>query len=181
MKRFMSLACLLALVVGVPAGASTFLAMSQTDLLKASETVVQGEVMQVTSFWDPTGKVILSEALVRVEETIVGKAPTVVIVRTFGGKVGGYVVEAHGFPTFKKNDRFLLFLEPETQGVTRVAGYRQGQYRITENKAGQEIAVPTYEGGVIDKQGRPVATPRAVSLAALKDSIRVEAARLGRN
>ena len=30
---------------------------------------------------------------------------SVVVVGTFGGKVGNFVVEAHGFPTFRKSER----------------------------------------------------------------------------
>lgn len=183
MKRLVSMALLLLVLVGIQAGASTFLAMSQRDLIQASQAVVQGQVLKVNSFWEPSGRIIVTEALVKVDEAIVGKSPSVVIVRTFGGTVGGYTVEAHGFPTFQKNDRVLLFLEPEQNGLNRVTGYQQGQFRLVRNKAGQEIAVPAMELGtrVITRDGRSIAAPRPIALDTLKGQIRAEAARLGRD
>ena len=183
MKRMASTALLLLVLVGVPASASTFLAMSRGDLIKASGAVVQGQVLKVSSFWEPSGRIIVTEALVKVDEAILGKTATVVVVRTFGGTVDGYTVEAHGFPTFQKNERVLLFLEPESNGLTRVTGYQQGQFRIVRNKQGQEIAVPALELGtrVITREGRSIEAPRAIALDTLKGQIRAEAARLGRD
>jgi hypothetical protein len=98
--------------------------MSQQDLVRASAAVIQGQVIKVSSFWEPTGRIIVTEALVKVEEKIYGEAPSVVVVRTFGGTVGDFTVEAHGFPKFRLNERLLVYLEPEKDGVSRVAGYQ---------------------------------------------------------
>jgi hypothetical protein len=156
--------------------------MSQGDLVRDSELVVVGKVLSTNSFWEPTGRVIVTEAMVQVEEAILGDAPTVVMVRTFGGEVGGYSVEAHGFPKFLVNERLLLFLEPEQDGLARVAGYQQGQFRVVRDKAGVEIAVPVYEDGahILTADGRPAAAVKAVALETLKESIRGEARRTGR-
>jgi hypothetical protein len=124
MKRLVSIGLLLLSVAAVPAGASTFFKMSQQDLVRASAAVIQGQVIKVSSFWEPTGRIIVTEALVKVEEKIYGEAPSVVVVRTFGGTVGDFTVEAHGFPKFRLNERLLVYLEPEKDGVSRVAGYQ---------------------------------------------------------
>lgn len=163
-----------ALALPLLAGASTFLALSERELVATSAAVVQGEVLKVSSFWDRSGRVIVSEAMVRVEETITGKAPTVVVLRTHGGEVGGFRVVAEGFPTFRAGDRLLLFLEAEQDGASWVTGYRQGQYRIAVDQAGAEIAVPTLERGVrlLDKRGVAAARPEPVRLDVFKDRIR---------
>lgn len=182
MKRVVvSVGLLLALAVALPAAASTFLAMNQKELLQQSEAVVQGQVLQINSFWERTGSVIVTEALVRVEEAVVGDAPSVVVVRTFGGTVDGYTVEAHGFPRFRANDRLVIFLGPEKDGAASVVGYQQGQFRVVRNQAGAEIAVPTVDGGanLLTTDGRPVPRAQAVPLATLKDSIRADAGRVG--
>lgn len=182
MKRFVSLGLVLMVMAAIPVGASTFFKMTQKDLVRDSEAVVQGKVLQVNSFWTEDGSIIVSEAMVQIEEKILGDAPSHVIVRTFGGTVGGFTVEAHGFPEFKANERVLLFLEPERDGVARVAGYQQGQYRLIVDKAGNEIAVPAFGAGegLIDRQGRQAAPAKAMRLDDLKASIRGEAVRLGR-
>lgn len=181
MKRLVSVCLLLAMAAAIPVGASTFLKMSQWDLVRDSAAVVQGHVIKVSSFWDPTGRIIMSEALVRVEDKVFGDAPSVVVVRTFGGTVGGFTVEAHGFPKFQVNDHLLLFLEPEQEGATRVTGYQQGQYRVVQDKAGALLAVPVFDGAnLLSRDGRTAAPAKAMSLDELKASIRTDARRAGR-
>jgi hypothetical protein len=183
MKRLVSIGVLLLVVaVAVPGGASTFLRMTPAELIRDSAAVVQGEVLEVSSFWDRAGRIIVTEALVQVEEKILGEAPSVVVVRTFGGTVNGYTVEAHGFPKFQARERVLLYLEPEKDGASRVTGYQQGHYRIVRDKAGVELAVPTLDEGasVITRDGRAAAAVKTVRLDLLKESIRNEARRAGR-
>jgi hypothetical protein len=175
MKRLVWLGVVALLLAAIPAMASTFLAISQDELIAQSDAVVQGRVLKVNSFWSPSGRVIMSEALVRVEDTVKGTAPSVVIVRTFGGTVGSYTVEAHGFPKFAANDHVLLFLQNAGE-TAEVTAYRQGQYRIVRDKAGVEIAVPTVEGGsLITRDGRPAPAAKAVRLDTFKNMIRAAA------
>lgn len=183
MKRFLWLGLFgLALATVVPASASTFIAMGTGDLIAASDAVVQGEVLQVHSYWEPSGRMIVTEALVRVTDTILGDAPSVVVFRTFGGSVEGFTVDAHGFPTFQKGQELLLFVDNQADGSAEVAGYRQGQYRIVRTKAGV-MAVPTVEHGVrlLTRDGRMAPRPQAVRLDTLKDQIRAGALRVGRH
>jgi hypothetical protein len=185
MKRFASAVLLLCLVLAAPAAASTFVKMNMRELLAESAAVVQGEVLSVNSFWNETGMVIVTEALVRVEETVIGDAPTVVRVRTFGGTVGGFTIEAHGFPEFRAGERLLLFVgDEEDGGFARVAGYRQGQYRIGHDRAGAEVAIPTFEADhavLIGPDGRQSAPPRPYLLEDFKGMVRAQAGRVLRH
>ena len=67
MRRFLWMSLVGLLLAAVPAAASTFLAMTQHELVAQSDAVVQGKVLKVSSFWSPSGRVIMSEALVQVE------------------------------------------------------------------------------------------------------------------
>lgn len=102
-------------------------------------------------------------------------------VRTFGGTVGGYTVEAHGFPKFAVNDRLVLFLQNAGE-TAEVTGYQQGQYRIVRDKSGVDIAVSAVDGGatLLGRDGRQVAMPKALRLDALKNLIRADVERPGR-
>lgn len=183
MKRFVWLGLVaLALAVAVPAGASTFVGLTHDEMVAQSDAVVEGEVLNVHSFWSRSGRLIVTEAIVRVNETIVGEAPTSIILRTFGGTVGGYTVEAHGFPKFEKGQKLLLFVDNQADGTAEVTGYRQGQYQIVRDRAGVNMAVPTLEPGVrlLTRDGRAAARPQAVQLDVLKNQIRGAAERSGR-
>ena len=182
MRRLVFLALLALMVAGIPAGASTFLVMNQGELIRDSAAVVEGEVLQVHSFWTRSGRIIVTEAIVKVSDPILGEAASAVVVRTFGGTVEGFTVEAHGFPTFRKGERLLLFLEAERDGAHKVAGYQQGQYRVVRDKNGFDVAVPAFDGhaSLVTRDGRQAARPKALPLSLLKDQIRTEARRLGR-
>jgi hypothetical protein len=172
------------LLAAMPAGASTFLHTSRAELTARAEAVVVGSVLEVESFWTQDGRVIVTEARVLVEEALVGEAPSVALVRTFGGTVNGFTIEAHGFPTFAEGERLLLFLEPDAaeRGAHRVLGYQEGKYRMTRDKAGREIAVPTVDAGarLLTADGRPAPAPRAVALEALRQEVLELGRRAGR-
>jgi hypothetical protein len=185
MKRLVWLGVLaLALAVVVPAAASTFVALSHQELVAQSDAVVQGRVLKVSSYWGQGGRVIMTEAVIQVEEKIRGNSPSVVVVRTFGGTVGSYSVEAHGFPKFAVNERLVLYVH-NANDVAEVTGYQQGQYRIVRDRAGVEMAVSAVDGGatLLGRDGRPVTTQKVVRLDTLKNMIRAEIERpsSGRN
>ncbi|HSG41243.1 MAG TPA: hypothetical protein VLE27_16505, partial [Thermoanaerobaculia bacterium] len=180
MKRtsWMGLFLLALAVVAAPAAASTFIALDQQELLAQSDAVVEGRVLKVSSFWSASGRMIVTEVMVQVEEKILGNAPGVVVLRTAGGTVGGYTVEAHGFPKFEVGERAVLFLQ-NSANVAEVTGYRQGQYRIVREKSGVEMAVPALGPNVrlLHRDGTPAAAPKAVRLDQLKAQLRAEAVR----
>jgi hypothetical protein len=181
MKRFHWLGvAALVLVTVMPVGASTFIAMSHHELVSQSDAVVQGRVLKLSSFWSPSGRVIVTEALIQIEEKVRGNAPTVVKVRTFGGTVGGYTVEAQGFPKFAVNERLVLFLQNANE-TAEVTGYQQGQWRIV-NEKGVDMAVPTVDGGatLLGRDGRPAPARKAVRLDTFKNMIRADVERPGR-
>jgi hypothetical protein len=174
-SRWLGVLALALSLAAVPAGASTFLALTQEELVAQSDAVVQGRVIQVNSFWSRSGRLIMTEAMIQVEETILGDAPTVVVLKTAGGTVDGFTIEAHGFPKFEVNERFLLFVDGGE--AARVVGYRQGQWRIVPDKAGVEIAVPMVEGDVmlLTPDGKAAVRPQPVRLETLKGQIRAAA------
>lgn len=181
MKRWLFTVALVLVAALQPLRASTFVAMSVRDLVRDSEAVVEGEVLKVESYWSASGRIIVTEAMVRVQDLVSGEAPSVVRVKTFGGTVDGYTVVASGFPSFVKGERLLLFLEADDEaGMMRVAGYQQGQYRVERDDHGVEKAVSVLEEGanLVTPSNRTVFHPRVLPLIDLKNLVRTEAARL---
>ena len=174
---------LVALVCAASPGlGSTFLLLSPQELVAEAESVVEGEVIEAQSYWNAEHTAILTDAVLRVHDTVIGTAEPFVNLRTFGGRVGDYMVVAHGFPTFEVGERLLLFLAPEKDGVHRVAGYLQGQYRVRTDARGERLAVPTLDLGsrYLTKDGGTAPAPRTRPLAEVKAQLRELAAREGR-
>lgn len=174
--------CVLALVLvalGAPLGASTFERMGLEKLVAESTSVVEGEVLAVESFWDAEGQVIVTEATLQVRNTVLGKASGVIRVKTFGGTVDGYRVEAHGFPTFEKNDRLFLFLTADTKSrhALRVTGYQQGQFHVVTGNDKVERAESAIDGDALLVEGRAATKqlPNALPLAELEQLVRDQA------
>lgn len=181
MKRWLLVAVLVCAAALQPVQASTFIAMSTADLVREASAVVEGEVLRVESFWDSAGQIIVTEALVHVDDVIFGEAPAVVRVKTFGGTVNGYTVEAHGFPVFDKGERLVLFLHADAEpDLMRVTGYQQGQYRVRPDASGIEKVYSAVDGEarLIAPNGHAVRLPNALPLSDLKQLIRDEAERL---
>jgi hypothetical protein len=165
-----------------PVEASTFVAMSTSDLVGSSSAVIEGEVFGLKSRWTADRRIIVTDAMVRVWDVLGGKAPEIVQVKTFGGTVNGFTVDAIGFPTFAVGERVLLFLEPDTEaGLLRVNGYQQGLYRIVQRPDGIETAVPSVDHGVqlLSISGARVQPLPAIPLDDLRHLIRDEFERLG--
>jgi hypothetical protein len=164
-----------------PASASTFVAMSTTEMVRSSSAVVEGEVLAVSSYWSDSGRIILTEVMLQVRDVYAGEAASVVRVKTFGGTVDGYTVVAHGFPTFEKGQRLVLFLEPDdVVDMFRVVGYQQGLYRVERQRDGQEKAMSSvdHNARLISADGREVSYSQILPLATLKQQVADVAARL---
>lgn len=177
-------ALVLAVAIAAPASGSTFVHMELPQLVEASDAVIEGRVVEVESFWDEKGTVIVTEAVIQVADQIAGHTDDWIRVRTWGGEVDGYTVEAPGFPTFDRGERLVLFVHrPETgRGALRVTGYQLGKYRVVE-EAGRMVARPTVDSGAVllSPGGGRAEVPRALTLDRLKEDIRDAARTAGLN
>jgi hypothetical protein len=162
----------LAATVAIPAGASTFVAMSDQELVAQSDAVVVGEVLETFSYWNDQHTMIFTEAIVSVQRVVTGDAPALINVRTAGGVVGSYKVEATGFPTFRKGQRQLLFVHGSAAGTVELTGYRQGQFFVQRTAEGREMAVPAL-GNVrlLSRSGELAPRPRTVPLESLISAV----------
>lgn len=170
--------------IALPLAASTFVAMTSDELISESRAVVQGEVVSARSHWDGSGRIIVTDVSVRVDEVLIGSSPAVVTVRTFGGQVNDLVVEAHGFPRLEVGEQVILFLyeEPE-DGTTRILGYQQGHFRVVTRLDGVTLAVPQVDENaqLLRPNGSPVPIPASVEIGAFKTRLLDAAESLGRS
>lgn len=166
-----------------PLCASTFVAMTEDALISQSDMVIQGQVINVHSHWSQSGRIIVSDATVRVDEALIGDSPRVVQVRTIGGQVNDFVVEAAGFPTLEPDEKVILYLyEDPADRSLRITGYQQGQFRVVTRLDGVTLAVPQVDedASLLRPDGTHVPTPRSVEIGAFKSHLLDVAEKLGR-
>jgi hypothetical protein len=155
MKRYL-VGLVALLMMTVPASASTFISMDLDQLIAESEMVVVARVVKTSYGWSERGGLIVGRNILAVQETLKGQAPAKLAVRTFGGEVGGFRVEAHGMPQLTKGEKVILFLaRDEHTGTLQIVGYQQGHYREVELDSGQLLAVSQAEEGlnIVDRRG----------------------------
>ncbi len=173
----------ISILATVPAVASTFLHMSSKELITEADALIQGRVVELSSFWTESGRLSATEVMIEVEETLLGEAPATVTVRTFGGEVGDIKVEAHGFPRFERGERVLLYLTTDPDdGTVRVLGYQQGQFRIVTRNDGVTLAVPMVDEGArfLTATGKAAPVVWSLEISAFKASVAKIAAGVGR-
>ena len=151
-----------AILVAIPGNASTFVALPEDELVGGAEAIVQGKVVNQSSFWSESGRIIVTEATVRV-------------------RVGDFRVEAPGFPSFNPGERVILFLSRAEDGTRRVHGYQQGHFEVVVRRDGVRLAVPRIEEGtrLVTRDGRVLPEPRSLPLNEFKRSVRRIAAETG--
>lgn len=164
-----------ALALAMPAGAATFVDMELPELVAGSDAVIEGRVVEVESFWDENGAVIVTEALIQVDDKIAGKSEDWIRVRVPGGEVDGYTIQAPGFPTLALDERVVLFVHRPAEGgdALRITGNPLGKYRVVE-EGGEQLARPTVDSGavLVSPRGGRTEAPQALSLERLKEDIR---------
>lgn len=172
------------LLSALPATAATFVAMTEEELVSQSDAIVQGRVIEVRSFWNEGRTAILTDSQIQIEDEVHGSAPSVLTIRTIGGRVGKFWLEANGEPQFQKGGRYLVYLKEAEDGTYRVLGYRLGQFRIRRNQEGLDVALPMAEAGVRfvegKGQGKVAIRTRALLVDQLKNQIRETAGRVRR-
>lgn len=149
MKRTMVSLIVLLIAAAIPATASTFVFMTLPEMVAEADAIVFGEVVQRDVSWTESGRLITANNRVNVSEVWVGQAGKEVSVRTIGGQVGDFMVEAHGFPQLHEGEKVVLFLrKDEETGQHEILGYQLGHYRFVERLDGKQLAVPQTEEGI---------------------------------
>ncbi len=175
---YLRLATLIVALAASPLAAGTFQHMGLEKLVRASNAAIEGEVLGTSSYWDAEGRIIVTEADVLVADRVFGESASVVKVKTFGGKVGNYTIQAPGFPTFEKGERLFLFVRTDEgdPSMQRVTGYQQGQFYVVNDDNNVARAESALRAGanLID-MGQEDGLPAELSLSELKELVRAQA------
>jgi hypothetical protein len=133
---------LLAFVTGLclvpPAGATTLVRMSLSQLVQASSVVVQGQVVARTARLNASRTRIMTYTTVQVEKALKGNPPGTVIIEQPGGTVGNFHVHVPGAAQLRPQTQYVLFLEPVagSSGTFHTVGMMQGAFRVYRERNG---------------------------------------------
>jgi hypothetical protein len=134
MKRHVSLllsVCALSALAGTAAQATTFLMVRDEALADQAPLVVEARLL---SRGPAAGRAPATEYVFAVERVVKG-APVGdrVVVRVLGGiRPDGLSLRIWGAPSFREDERALLFLEPRPEGDYRVLHFALGAFHVVD-------------------------------------------------
>jgi hypothetical protein len=129
------------LLLALPAGATTYMMVSDANLASQASAVAEVSVESVDV--SPAQGWPATDYLVSVERVIQGNLPgSSLIVRVPGGeRAGGMGLRIWGAPSFAPGDRALLFLAPNRDGSFRILHLMLGAFREARAADGTWLAV----------------------------------------
>ncbi len=148
--RAVGLSCLFAAV----AQATVVVSQSIEEMARSAPLVVRGTVGQVQARWGEDRR-IWTYAEIRVEESLKGTAPAVLLVRQPGGVIGDIGMRVFGAAQFKTGEQVLLFLEspPDEPNVFHPMGLSAGKVSFEKSKVGEVRAVRDLRGLAFYERG----------------------------
>ncbi|MBF5041416.1 hypothetical protein FGE12_03380 [Aggregicoccus sp. 17bor-14] len=172
----------LALLLALPAGATSLLRADVPELTAASDAVVRGTVRRVQSRWSGDGQRIVTDVEIEVAEALKGDPGHTVLVTQPGGRVGDVGQKVSGLAAFAPGEEVVVFLQRRGPSAFGVRGMAQGKFHVQRSADGKSVlAVPESLGDarLVDAAtGAEVApTQRTVSLESLRGTVRAAAAR----
>lgn len=171
-----------ALVLALPAMATSMVAQDLTALTRASDAVVHGKVKNVESHWTGDHKQIVTDVQIDVSEFIKGKGAKTLVVQQPGGEVGDIGQKVSGLASFSPGEEVVVFLERQAEDRYRVSGMAQGKFRVersSDQKASFAIPDSVGDAKLIDSTtGMATATEsKPMELEALRAKVKAAAAK----
>jgi hypothetical protein len=153
MQKVLMFACLLAVLVPLPA--STLQQLSLNDMIRLSTTIVHGKAQQTVSSY--SGSIIYTHYKVQVSETLKGPAASQLDIGVPGGAASKFQQTFAGAPTLAAGQDYVLFLWTGKSGLTQIIGLSQGLFLVSTNATGQLMVArgPSTER-MVNAAGQPV-------------------------
>jgi len=127
-----------------------------SSLAQQSDLVVTGEVSDIKTRFSE-GNEIVRDVEIKIEEVLKGEEKNSLEVRAKGGKIGDYKSVSSTAPSFRQNEKVLLFLADMDRGYV-VKGGEYGKLNI--------------ENGIIEREDIPEKYDQRLNLTELTDEIR---------
>jgi hypothetical protein len=155
-KKIVAFAVFAIVVSRRPLYGTTFVIMSEADLVQSSALIVLGQVQSIYTSADSSDQ-IETDVTVVVEETVKGRARRSVTATIPGGTAGTLRRVVFGAPQFFRGERVLLFLRERPDGKLAVNGLAMGKYTVVQTSDGdvarRQLSGSAAAVAVFDKMG----------------------------
>jgi hypothetical protein len=152
------------LILANNASATSVVELSLREIAEASNSIVHGTVVTATSRWNEDRTLIVTDVVVKVQDTLKGDPGPRVVITQPGGRVGSLRVDVDGAAVYRPGDEAILFLHPSPRGGARVVGLFQGRFDVAvDPRSGRKVvrglSAEALGAVLLDKPG--VETERA--------------------
>ena len=125
-------------VGGIGSAVALMEALSISTLVKASASIIRGEVIDTESMWNESGDEIVTRATIRVQNDFKRQvSEELVTVEYLGGEVGEIGMMVSDSPQMFAGEEVIIFLEPSEASTDRqrfhVVGSAQGKFTLEED------------------------------------------------
>lgn len=127
--------------------------MSTEQLAIESDTVVSGDVVDVSSHWNEGRTAIVTQATVAVRSVIRGREVSGTIVVEYpGGEVGDVGMKVSDSAQLRKGEQAILFLSGKDHGARfSIVGKGQGAYKVGKDNVARKGGFSVRDGaGEVD-------------------------------
>lgn len=167
MKPFIkkSIVCLASIFLGLSlfcSGSSAVMqGMSTADLTRASDLVIEGDVIDVRAFWSRDGNSIVSSATILQSNVIRGQTfQKRITVEYEGGEIGDTGFRVSDVSPLTEGERVILFLQSGTSRVNgnvfTIVGKGQGKYTISSDGIARKGGFSIIQGNEVIDNNIPV-------------------------
>jgi hypothetical protein len=131
-----------------PASSTTVLAPTFDELVLRAESVIVARVVATRSAWveSRSGRSIVTDVTVSIEQTIKGPAHAERSFEFLGGTVGDDTLRVAGMPQFRVGDRDVLFINEAGRPASPLVGFMYGRFRIVQDPGTGVDMMRTHDG-----------------------------------
>jgi hypothetical protein len=173
-KSFIFAVAIVALPLA-PLYATTFVMMSDEDLVHSSVVIVVGRVQSIRTATDSPAR-IETEVDLLVETQLKGQVPQSLTIVVPGGTANGIRRVIFGAPQFFVGERVLVFLRQRPDGRLMVNGLAMGKYTVVSTASGdaarRQLDGPGVAAAAYDRRRRALTRGTSTEARPLDDLLR---------
>jgi len=135
---------------GIGSAVALMEALSISTLVKASTSIIRGEVIDTQAMWSESGDAIVTRATIRVQSDFKRQvSEELVTVEYLGGEVGEIGMMVSDSPQMFAGEEVIIFLEPSEASTDQqrfhVVGSAQGKFTLEEDGMGRTMGFTLVE------------------------------------